>query len=291
MAELTAAKRTQLPDNAFAYLHSNGKRYLPINDEAHVRNALSRFEQVPFETASAKDGARKRLLVAAKKYGIVPIGFITGQFRSQEQASERLRGRSQVEHSTNRRLPTGTVTLLLTDIEGSTTLLRRLGDAYGQVLDDHRDIIRAAVLAGGGHEIDARADEFFAAFERPLAALQAAIAVQRDLAAHDWPHALELRVRAGIHTGRPLFRRSDYVGLPVHVAARISSAAHGGQILLSSASFNALADDWPDGILARSIGAFTLAGLPDPEELYQVMAPDLPADFPAPRVFETPKAS
>jgi class 3 adenylate cyclase len=80
------------------------------------------------------------------------------------------------------------------------------------------------------------------------------------------------------------------VGLPVHVAARISSAAHGGQILLSSASYRALADDWPEGAAARSIGAFLLAGLPEPEELYQVIAPDLPADFPAPRILTTETA-
>ena len=79
------------------------------------------------------------------------------------------------------------------------------------------------------------------------------------------------------------------MGLPVHVAARVSSAAHGGQILLSAASFEALADAWPEGINARSIGAFTLSGIPDPEELYQVTAPDLDVDFPAPRSFATPK--
>ena len=275
MAELTAAKRTKLPDSAFAYIHSSGKRYLPINDEAHVRSALSRFEQVDFETKSAKDGARKKLLVAAKRYGIVPIGFITKQFRSQRDV--------------RRRLPTGTLTLLLTDIEGSTGLLQQLGDAYAQVLDDHRDIIRKQVAAGGGHEVDARADEFFAVFEHPVGALDAAIAIHRTLAAHPWPQAAVLRVRAGIHTGHPLFRRHDYVGLPVHVAARVSSAAHGGQILLSAASFEALADAWPEGISARSIGAFTLSGIPDPEELYQVTAPDLDTDFPAPRTFATPK--
>ena len=277
MAELTAAKRSKLPDNAFAYIHSNGKRYLPINDEAHVRNALSRFEQVPFESAPAKDGARKRLLVAAKRYGIVPIGFITGQLRSQRESK--------------RRLPSGTVTLLMTDIEGSTTLLRRLGDGYAPVLDDHRSIIQTAVVAGGGHEVDARADEYFAAFDQPLAALETAISIQRSFASHAWPDAVTLRVRAGIHTGRPLFRRSDYVGLPVHVAARVSSAAHGGQILLSSASYVALADKWPDGIAARSIGAFVLAGMPDAEELYQVMAPGLATAFPAPRVHDTQKVT
>lgn len=281
MAELTAAKRTRLPDNAFAYIHSSGKRYLPINDEAHVRNALSRFEQVAFESDSAREGARKKLLVAAKRYGIVPIGFITAQ----------LRGRTKPTGTAERKLPAGTVTLLLTDIEASTELLRTLGDGYAQVLDDHREVIRAAVLGGGGHEVDSRADEFFAAFEQPTAALAAAISIQRGLAARAWPSGVVLRVRAGIHTGRPLFRRGDYVGLPVHVAARVSSAAHGGQILLSAASYQALADNWPDGTTARSIGSFQLHGLPDSQELYQVISVGLPTDFPAPRLFETPKTN
>ena len=169
--------------------------------------------------------------------------------------------------------------------------MRRLGDGYGQVLDDHREIIRAAVLDGGGHEVDSRADEFFAVFERPISALEAAITIQRRLGDHSWPEALKLRVRAGIHTGRPLFRRSDYVGLPVHVAARVSSAAHGGQILLSSASYEALADSWPNSTSARSLGAFTLAGLPELVELYQVTAPELRTEFPPPRILATAKAS
>jgi class 3 adenylate cyclase len=288
MAELTAARRTKLPDSAFAYIHSNGKRYLPINDEAHVRNALSRFEQVAFESEAAKQAARKKLLVTAKRYGIVPIGFITGQLHSQQVENEKLRGRIQ-NATSGRRLPSGTVTLVLTDIEGSTELLRRLGDGYAQVLDDHRDIIRSAVLGNGGHEVDARADEFFGVFERPAGALEAAITIQRALSARAWPGAAKVRVRAGIHTGRPLFRKGDYVGLPVHVAARVSSAAHGGQVLLSSAAYEALADQWPDGASAHSLGAFKLAGLPEPAELYQLDVPGLPTEFPAPRVFRTPK--
>src|ERR687884_1004651 len=116
MAALTAKERAQLPDSAFAYIDSHGKRRLPIHDASHVRNALARFGQVAFEDDDARDRARSRLLRAAKKHGIMPIGFISAQLQPQ------------------RKLPTGNVTFLLTDIEGSTELLARLGDGYAPVL-------------------------------------------------------------------------------------------------------------------------------------------------------------
>jgi class 3 adenylate cyclase len=291
MPELTAGKRSRLPDSAFAYIDSKGTRRLPINDEAHVRNALSRFEQVTYDDVAAKERARNRLLVAAKRYGIVPIGFISGQLRLQQDENEELRTRIRAGSTTKRRLPAGKVTLLLTDIEGSTQILRRLGDGYGVVLEEHRDIIRTAVREAGGHEVDARADEYFAVFERAISALEAAISVQTTLATHAWPLGLTLRVRVGIHTGSPLFSKNDYVGLPVHTAARICAAGHGGQVLLSGAAYKALNDAWPDGVSARSLGAFALAGLPKPETLYQVVASDLMADFPQPRISITPPPS
>src|SRR5438876_4724664 len=120
MARLDASKRARLPGSAFAYVDSRDRRRLPIHDEAHVRNALARFDQVPFEDDAARERARKRLLNAAKKYGIVPVGFITGQLRSER--------RHEVAT-----LPTGFVTFLLTDIEGSTALLRQLGDRYADL--------------------------------------------------------------------------------------------------------------------------------------------------------------
>ena len=225
MPELSAGKRSQLPDSSFAYIDSKGGRHLPINDEPHVRNALARFEQVVFDDAAAKERARNRLLVAAKKYGIVPVGFISGQMRAQQVENDGLRARIQAASPEKRQLPSGTVTLLLTDIEGSTLLLRRLGDGYGAVLDDHRDIIRTAVLRAGGLEVDARADEYFAVFERAIAALEAAMNVQTTLAAHAWPLGLTLRVRAGIHTGRPLFNRGGYVPSRAHSGPHLRGGA------------------------------------------------------------------
>src|SRR5918992_5147084 len=132
MPPLTAKERAQLPDRAFAYIDSRGKRRLPIHDAAHVRNALARFSQVAFEDEAARDRARSRLLRAAKKHGIMPIGFISAQLEPQ------------------RKLPRGQVTFLLSDIEGSTQLLARLGDDYALVLSDVRRRVRAAVRRAAG---------------------------------------------------------------------------------------------------------------------------------------------
>src|SRR4249919_2308258 len=120
MSRLDASKRARLRSSAFAYIDSDGRRRLPIHDEAHVRNALGRFERIRFENDAARERARRRLLNAAKKYGIVPVGFITGQLRSE-------RSDRSPDFST---LPTGAVTFLLTDIQGSTLLLARLGEGY-----------------------------------------------------------------------------------------------------------------------------------------------------------------
>src|SRR5919206_937323 len=144
---LSAKERARLPDSAFAYIDSTGKRRLPINDAAHVRNALARFNQCQFEDEAARDRARTRLLRVAKKFGVVPIGFVSAQLQPQ------------------RRLPKGHVTFLLTDIEGSTELLSRLGDGYARLISDARRSMRAAVRQAGGHEVDARADDLFAVFE------------------------------------------------------------------------------------------------------------------------------
>lgn len=269
MAKLSASQRGKLPDRAFAHLGADGKRSLPIHDEAHVRNALARFERVRFESDEARDRARRRLLNAAKRFGIVPVGFVTGQLRSERRAPDLAR------------LPTGTVTFVLTDIEGSTALLRKLGDAYAAALRDVRALIRASVRRGAGHTVDARGDEYFAAFARPGAATRAAIEIQRALAAHAWPSGASVRVRIGIHTGRPTLTDDGYVGLSVHRVARIGSAGHGGQILVSSQTRAAVASDLPAGVRLRSLGRHALAGLPAREALYQLDAPGLRTRFPA----------
>jgi len=174
-------------------------------------------------------------------------------------------------------LPTGTVTFLFTDLEGSTPLAHRLGDDWHGVLMDHRRLVRSAVAETSGSEIDCRGDEFFVAFEDASAATEAAIGAQRGLAKHPWPEGAELRARMGMHTGEAIFADEDYLGVDVHRAARICFAGHGGQILLSETTHGLL----PDELDRRDLGTYRLRGLPDPERIFQVIVPGLPAEFPA----------
>jgi class 3 adenylate cyclase len=262
MASLTAKERAALPDSAFAYVDSSGERRLPIHDAAHVRNALARFSQVSFEDDAARDRARIRLLRAAQKHGIIPIGFLSAQLQPQ------------------RKLPKGHVTFLLADLEGSTGLLGRLDDGYASLLADIRRLVRAEVRRAGGREVDARGDEVFVVFERAPAALDAAIAIQRAMAARSWPDDNDVRLRIGMHRGRPTLTETGYVGIAVHVAARIGVAAHGGQIVLSAAVRSAVFDSLADGISLTDLGAWRFRGLPEPIDLFQAQTDDLPADFP-----------
>ena len=273
MPSLDAKSRSRLKDAAFAYVDSQGHRRLPIHDAAHVRNALARFQQVAFEDDAARERARDKLLRAAKKHGIVPIGFFDGQIKQERTSAT---GRSRAAEMS--RWPRGNATFLLSDIEGSTKLLRSFGDGYAAVLRDARALIRASVTKAGGYEVDARADEFFAVFARPQRALSAAIAVQAALARRAWPDGHVVRVRVGIHSGRPTLTDTGYVGLAVHTAARVCDAGHGGQILVSSAAVLALGEQTVASF--RSLGRYRLEGLEDPEELSQVVAPGLAAEFP-----------
>ena len=139
------------------------------------------------------------------------------------------------------------------------------------------------VRTSSGYEVDARADEFFAVFRRSTHALEAALAIHRALQAKSWPQKAEVRVRIGMHTGRPTLTDTGYVGIAVHIAARVCYASHGGQILLSSAAHGAFTERLATGITFRSLGRFSLHGLAEPEALYQVNVADLPAKFPRPR--------
>jgi len=197
--------------------------------------------------------------------------------------NERLRGQVEAQTSEARTLPTGHVTFLLTDIEGSTELLQRLGDRYAALLADVRAIIRSAVHRGGGREVDARADEFFAVFERAPAALDTALAVERTVRGRTWPEGVEVRLRTGVHSGRPTLTDTGYVGLAVHTVARICAAAHGGQILLSTTARDSVGRARPTGTRLRSLGAHRLRGLRDRQVLFQVDAAGLSARFPPPR--------
>src|SRR3712207_2262398 len=177
-------------------------------------------------------------------------------------------------------LPGGTVTLLFTDIEGSTQLLRRLGDAYAGVLAEHQRLLREAFAAHGGREVDTQGDAFFVSFARAADAVGAAVDAQRALAAHPWPEGGAVRVRMGLHTGEPVAAGGRYVGLAVHRAARVGSAGHGGQVLLSAVTQAVLRDHLPAGIGLRDLGEHHLKDFDQPERLYQVLAGGLPAEFP-----------
>ena len=265
--------RAKLPNTAFAYVDARGRRRLPIHDEAHVRNALARFSQVTFEDEAAREVARRRLLQAAKKYGIVPVGFITGQLES-----ERKRPREPVV------LPQGFVTMVMTDVEGSTALVHRLGDRYRGLINGLRDVIVEAAAAAGGKVVETRADETFAVFEHPGAAIGMAVGVQRMLRARRWDDDVDVRVRIGMHSGLPTQTDNNYIGLPVHAAARICAAAHGGQILVSRDTRDAARGALAEAVRFRSLGDFRLRGLPDPIGLYQLAAKGLAVRFPPPRL-------
>jgi len=177
--------------------------------------------------------------------------------------------------------PTGTVTFLFTDIEGSTRLLKELRDDYGAVLADHQRIVRDALAAHDGWEIDTQGDSFFAAFRRAKDAVGAAVDAQRALAAHEWPRNTQLRVRMGMHTGEPAVGGERYVGLGVHRAARIAAAGHGGQVLVSQTTRGLLRDDPPPDVTLRDLGEHELKDMDEPERIYQVVAPGLETEFTA----------
>jgi WD40 repeat protein/class 3 adenylate cyclase len=184
-----------------------------------------------------------------------------------------------------RKLPTGTVTFLFTDIEGSTRLLHALGDGYAGVLSDHRRLLRDAFGRHDGVEVDTQGDSFFVAFADARYAVAAAVDAQTALARHAWPRGTEVRVRMGLHTGEPLASDGHYVGIDVHRGARIAAAAHGGQTLVSERTREIVAGDGVP-VALRDVGACRLKDLPEPERLYQLVIDGLPSTFPPPRAHE-----
>ncbi|MBA2313003.1 MAG: tetratricopeptide repeat protein [Actinobacteria bacterium] len=180
-------------------------------------------------------------------------------------------------------LPSGTVTLVFTDIEGSTRLLEALGERYGEVLAEHRKLLREAFSASGGVEVDTQGDALFHAFSRSKGAVLAAAEAQRALASHPWAQGVSVAVRMGIHTGEPALGDEGYVGADVHRAARICSAAHGGQVVVSEATARLVGD----GVVElRDLGTHGLKDLSSPQHLYQLVIEGLRQDFPAIRTLE-----
>ena len=177
-------------------------------------------------------------------------------------------------------LPGGTLTVLHTDVEASTPLTVHLGDRYPEVLATHHALLRAAFAAHEGHEVDTQGDSFFVVFPRATQAVASAVTIQRALAAEAWPEGGAVRVRIGIHTGELIRTAQGYAGLDVILGARIKEAGHGGQVLLSKSTAALIEGTLIGGLSLRDLGAHRLKGLPRPERIFQLIIPDLPADFP-----------
>jgi class 3 adenylate cyclase len=174
-------------------------------------------------------------------------------------------------------LPGGTVTFLFSDIEGSTRLLQELGDDYARVVDDHQRIMRGAMETHSGTEIDTQGDAFFFSFTRAKDAANAAAEAQRALAGHVWPAGAQVRVRMGLHTGEPQVGEHGYLGIDVVRAARICSAGHGGQILLSETTRALLGNALPEGASVLDLGEQNLKDIQH-ERIFQLALEDQPAE-------------
>jgi class 3 adenylate cyclase len=186
-------------------------------------------------------------------------------------------------------LPGGTVTFLFSDIEGSTRLLEQLGDRYADVLRDHRRILREQLREANGQEIDTQGDAFFFSFTRARDAVAGAVAAQRALAAHEWPEGLAVKTRMGLHTGEPNVAEEGYVGLDVVRAARICSAGHGGQILLSETTRALVGNSVPDGVEIRDLGRANLKDIQH-ERIFELALADQRTNFP-PLKTESPQTA
>lgn len=181
---------------------------------------------------------------------------------------------------TETKLPTGTVTFLFTDIEGSTRLLQQLGEKYTALLSEQQRLLRQACETHHGSVVDTPGDSFFVAFPRAVEAIEAVVQSQRALAAQAWTNGVSVRVRMGLHTGEAQVSSSNYVGIDVHRAARIAAAAHGGQVLLSQTTYDLVETELPSGVTVRDLGEHHLKDLRRSKHLYQLVIADLPADFP-----------
>jgi class 3 adenylate cyclase len=178
-------------------------------------------------------------------------------------------------------LPTGTLTFMFTDIEGSTRLLQRLGAAYPDVLEDHNQRVRGAFAAHGGVEVGTEGDSFFVVFRAASAAVAGAADGQRALGRNGWASGVPVKVRMGLHTGDAALVSGGYVGLEVHRAARIGAAAHGGQVLLSRTTAQLAEGSMPSGVTIRDLGDHRLRDISRPESLHQLVIEGLPSEFPS----------
>lgn len=184
-------------------------------------------------------------------------------------------------------LPTGTVTFLFTDIEGSTRLMQELGDEYVSTQLAHHEILRAAFRSGDGRELRTEGDSFFCVFTSAIDACTSAAKAQRDFASREWPHGKPIRVRVGLHTGEAPLVGDEYIGLDVHHAARVAAAAHGGQVVLSDATHALVRASLPTDLTVRDLGMHRLKDLAGAERLFQLVIEGIPQSFPALRTLDS----
>jgi class 3 adenylate cyclase len=178
-------------------------------------------------------------------------------------------------------LPSGTVTFVFSDIEGSTTLLKALGDAYADVLSGHRELMRDCFTARGGVEIDTQGDAFFFAFSRARDAVAAAVDAQRAHVAHAWPQGKTVRVRMGLHTGEPAVGGEGYLGIDVVRAARLCTVGRGGQVLLSETTRALVGSTVPDGVAVHALGERRLKDIDEPERVFELDIEGAPTPAPS----------
>jgi class 3 adenylate cyclase len=179
-----------------------------------------------------------------------------------------------------RGLPRGTVTFLFTDMEGSTRLVQKLGEAHREVFAAQARLLREAVAREGGAEAAERGDGFLFVFATAPQAVGACAAAQRSLTGHPWPSGGEVRLRMGLHTGEGALGGEGYTGLEVHRTARIADTGHGGQVILSAATAAPIRDGLPRGLSLRELGPHRLKDFPQPEQLFQLLIDGLQEDFP-----------
>lgn len=259
------------------------ERWLAVEEWAERWMALSGAREPAYRALMLASGARGDMAKVASLYqrcteelqeqlGVEPSAETRALYDGLQKGARAPRTSVQ---------PSGTITFLFTDIEGSTRLLEKMGDQYASALSQHHEILRAALRKWNGHEVDTQGDAFFVTFARAIDAVQCAAEAQRAFAAHPWQPGAQLRVRMGLHTGEPLIASTGYVGMDVHRAARIGDVGHGGQVLLSQTTRDLIMHDLPNGLSIRSLGDHHLKDMKYPAPIYQLLVDGLPSEFPA----------
>jgi predicted ATPase/class 3 adenylate cyclase len=249
-------------------------------EELAERAGLSRRGIADLESGARRRPRRDTVALLSTALGVSETERVRFDAAARGSAERQIAAQSESQ-SDSSALPSGTVTFLFSDIEGSTRLLQGLGRGrFATLLAAHRELLRAALAAHSGHEVDSQGDSSFTVFPTAGQAVAAAVALQRALAAHAWPAGATVWVRMGLHSGTAQVAGDRYIGLDVHRAARIAAAGHGGQVLLSQTTCDLVEDDLPDGITLRDLGLHRLKDLQRPERLAQLVLPDLPGDFP-----------